>query len=214
MKKNKVLLPIVALMGAGFLTACSSGPGRIEEAKVETVEVYSYNEQAQIFNEIEEDMKWIVEESEAGGMVQRLSPHSLAVFVNYDAKNKGLENSFSFDVQKSSLSDDMKFALREVAFVLKEHPNVQVRVDGHSDNTGYEELNYEVSKERAREAGRVLTQNGMRSYQVLYDDHSGKVNVAGNHEDLDKVKNRRIELHINSLNVYVPEEMLGNPIKK
>ncbi len=214
MKKNKVLLPIIALMSAGLLSACSSGPGRVEEAKVETVEVYSYNKQAQIFNEIEEDMKWIVEESEAGGLVQRLSPHSLAVFVNYDAKNKGLENSFSFDVQKSTLSDDMKFALREVAFVLKEHPNVQVRVDGHSDNTGFEEFNYEISKERAKEAGRVLTHNGMKSYQVLYDDHGGKVNVAGNHKESDKVKNRRIELYIDSLNVYVPEDMLGKPIKK
>jgi outer membrane protein OmpA-like peptidoglycan-associated protein len=214
MKKNKLLLPIIALMGAGFLTACSSGPGRIEEAKVETVEVYSYNKQAQIFNGIEDDMEWIVEGCETGGMVQRLSPHSLAVFINYDAKNKGLENSFAFDVQESSLSNNMKQTLKEIAFVLKEHPNVQVRVDGHSDNTGYEELNYEVSKERAREAGRVLTQNGMRSYQVLYDDHSGKVNVAGNHEELDKVKNRRIELYIHSLNVYVPEEMFGNPIEK
>ncbi len=214
MRKNKIFLPVVALMGVSLLSACSSGPGRIQEEKVETVTVHSYDEQAQIFNEIEEEMEWIVKDSEAGGVVQRLSPHSMAVFMNYDAKNKGLENSFAFDVQKSNLSDDMKFVLREVAFVLKEHPNVQVRVDGHSDNTGFEEFNYEVSKERAREAGRVLTHNGMKSYQVLYDDHGGKVNVAENHKELDKVKNRRIELYIHSLNVDVPKHMLGNPIEK
>jgi outer membrane protein OmpA-like peptidoglycan-associated protein len=211
MKKNKMLLPIAIMLSAGLLSACSSGPGRVKEAKVEKVAVYTYHQQKEIFNEIEKNMNWIVSDSDAGGVVQRLSPHSMAVFINYDAKHKGLENSFSFDTQKSTLSTDMEFVLREVAFVLKEHPNVQVRVDGHSDNTGLQELNYEVSKERAKEAGEVLTANGMRSYQVLYSDFAGKVNVSGNHKEYSKNTNRRIELYIHSLNVDIPSEMLGKP---
>lgn len=212
MKKNKFLLPVVALLSASLFTACSSGPGRVQEEKVETVTVYPYEKQANIFNEIEDKMNWIMDESDTG-KVQRLSPHSLAVFVNYSGKHKGLEDSFSFDTQKSNLSDDMKNTLKEIALVLREHSNVQVRVDGHSDGTGYDELNYEVSKERAKAAGQVLTHNGMKSYQVLYSDFAGKVNIANNHKEFAKNENRRIELYIYSLNVDVPSEMLGNPLK-
>ena len=54
-----------------------------------------------------------------------------------------------FDFDKSDIKPEAAAALRQVAAVLKEHPNQPVRIEGHTDSKGSDAYNQALSEDRA-----------------------------------------------------------------
>ena len=91
-------------------------------------------------------------------------------------------------------------ALKKLAQVLREQPDVNVVVEGHTDNvpisrgTAGMQDNWDLSVLRATEIARLLTSSGVAPQRVTASGRSQYLPVAPNDNAADKARNRRTEI--------------------
>jgi outer membrane protein OmpA-like peptidoglycan-associated protein len=85
----------------------------------------------------------------------------------------------------------------EWARYLREHPDVRVEIQGHSDLTGTERLNQRLSQERAEQVRRLLIAYGVSPTQVVARGY-GSTRPLWNPEvyEWQRAENRRVEIVI------------------
>jgi len=87
-------------------------------------------------------------------------------------------------------------ALREIADVLKAHPDAKITVEGYTDNTGDPAYNLTLSQKRANSVMNQLIAYGVDS-SALSSKGYGQANpIADNKTSAGRAKNRRVELDI------------------
>jgi OOP family OmpA-OmpF porin len=84
--------------------------------------------------------------------------------------------------------------LEQVAIALQGTPDLRVRVEGHTDNTGPEELNEELSEQRAGRVRDNLVQRGVSSDRLEIRGEGESRPIAPNRTRAGRAKNRRVEL--------------------
>ncbi len=101
----------------------------------------------------------------------------------------------AFKTGSFDLSDDAKRILAESAQVLKQYPEEQVVVEGHSDSMGAEALNMQLSKRRAEQAARFLIEEqGVPTEQLIVQWFGEDQPMVSNDTDLGREINRRVEV--------------------
>lgn len=90
-------------------------------------------------------------------------------------------------------------ALKKLAVVLKQNPDLTIEVEGHTDNvrlagTGTLKDNWDLSVMRATSIIRILTENGVDPKQITASGRGEYVPVASNDSAEGKSKNRRTEI--------------------
>jgi outer membrane protein OmpA-like peptidoglycan-associated protein len=86
--------------------------------------------------------------------------------------------------------------LDEMFTYLKENPKASVQITGYTDNVGSEELNLNLSKQRASAVFNYLVAKGIDAGRMKYSG-KGLVNpVADNSTEEGRLKNRRAEFEI------------------
>lgn len=90
-------------------------------------------------------------------------------------------------------------ALKKLATVLQEQKDVNVVVEGHTDNvpmrpTGGIQDNWDLSALRATDIARLLTASGVEPSRITASGRSQYVPVAANDSPQDKARNRRTEI--------------------
>ncbi len=101
----------------------------------------------------------------------------------------------AFKTGSFNLSDAAKKILAESAQVLKQFPQEQVVVEGHSDSMGPEAINMQLSQRRAEEAARFLIEEqGVPSEQVIVQWFGEDQPMVGNDSELGREINRRVEV--------------------
>ena len=78
----------------------------------------------------------------------------------YDAlssKGRWSTQGIFFDTGKSEIKPESTPTLKQIAAALKEHPDLKVEVQGHTDNVGKAEANMKLSQARADAVKRALT---------------------------------------------------------
>ena len=71
------------------------------------------------------------------------------------AINRKLQKNFNaaqFEQGKAELNDDAKLALHDLARVMKQNPNLRLRIEGHTSSEGDEQVNQKLSQDRAQAA--------------------------------------------------------------
>ena len=100
-----------------------------------------------------------------------------------------------FDTDKADLKVGAAKTLEEVVKLLKNHLELAVEIQGHTDSTGSDEHNLELSRRRA---------DTVKAYLLLYDIAGDRLTTAGfgeskpvgdNETEEGRALNRRVELH-------------------
>lgn len=103
-----------------------------------------------------------------------------------------------FDPGKTELKPEGKDALKQVTTVLKDLPNRNFQVAGHTDNTPIKSKrfrsNWELSTQRAVEVVDFMIGNGLDAKRLSAAGYSDQSPVAANDTPDNKAKNRRIEI--------------------
>lgn len=86
--------------------------------------------------------------------------------------------------------------LKEIARVLEINPDMRIRVEGHSDSTGDDDYNLDLSQRRADSVRLFLLENGAARGQVTAVGHGERRPIASNATPEGRAKNRRVEFHI------------------
>jgi outer membrane protein OmpA-like peptidoglycan-associated protein len=101
-----------------------------------------------------------------------------------------------FDVDEASLKAGATQSLSRLVTFLKEYPDRQVLVEGHTDSTGTEQYNLGLSQRRADSVVQFLTLNGIAPERAIARGYGKAYPVAGNETASGRQRNRRVEIVI------------------
>ncbi|MEQ9366608.1 MAG: OmpA family protein [Leptospirales bacterium] len=102
-----------------------------------------------------------------------------------------------FDHNSAVLSDSAKAQLQLVEGILKKHPNREIRVSGHTDNTGAQVYNQGLSENRARAVVRELQKkHSVDARRMSYRGYGESQPITENDTPEKRRKNRRVEILI------------------
>ena len=102
----------------------------------------------------------------------------------------------NFDFDKSAIRPDASVILDEVVSILSGKPDVQVRVEGHTDATGPEAYNQGLSERRADSVRKYLVEKGIGEAQLTSAGFGESNPIATNDTREGRALNRRVELQV------------------
>ncbi len=101
-----------------------------------------------------------------------------------------------YDVGSASLKPGAYTEIQRVAQVLNQYPQTRITVAGHTDSTGSEELNQELSERRAMGVKNALIEQGVAVGRVTTIGYGEGQPVANNYTAEGRQLNRRVVITI------------------
>jgi len=99
-----------------------------------------------------------------------------------------------FDINKDIVKSESFGTIKEIATVLNENPNVNIKIVGHTDSDGDDKSNLDLSKRRAASVKNVLVKEfGIDASRIETDGKGESEPVAKNDSVINKALNRRVE---------------------
>lgn len=102
------------------------------------------------------------------------------------------EVNFAFD--SSELRPQAEVTLDEVARRLREHTDVRIRIEGHTDSVGSAQYNQGLSERRAESVRDYLASQGVDANRMMAVGYGEQRPVATNETDEGRALNRRVEI--------------------
>lgn len=100
-----------------------------------------------------------------------------------------------FDFDKAEIKPESEPVLQEIAKFLKENPDINLYVVGHTDNLGKLDYNLDLSKRRALAVVKELVEKyGIKEERLVAYGVGPLAPVASNRTEEGRAKNRRVEL--------------------
>ena len=121
---------------------------------------------------------------------------------NLDAVKVTFDSGILFAFNSSTLSNDAKASLRDLAKILKEDTTTDIAIIGHTDKVGTYEANMKVSKNRAYAVENYLQDCGVSPSQFKQVEGVGYNEYD---ESLSASQNRRVVIFM-----YASEQMIKN----
>jgi len=100
-----------------------------------------------------------------------------------------------FDTDKADLKAGAGKTLEEVVKLLKNLPELAIEIQGHTDSTGGDEHNLELSRRRAATVRSYLLLYGIAGERLTTNGFGESKPVGDNDTDEGRALNRRVELH-------------------
>ncbi len=142
-----------------------------------------------------------IEEEIPGAVVERVDD---GIVITFD-ENSGVY----FATNKYSINADSQSTLDKLSSILKEHPDTNVLVVGHTDSVGAEEYNMTLSKNRANAVTNYFIQTKGLSQFRFSTNWFGEVQPThDNGTPEGRAKNRRVNV------VIVPNEKMIKDAEK
>ena len=106
------------------------------------------------------------------------------------------DSGILFATNSSTVSDASKSALRNFAANLEKNPDTDLKIVGHTDNTGQVDYNQTLSERRAKSVYDYLIEQGVSSRRMVFEGKGIHQPVADNNTADGRSKNRRVEIMI------------------
>lgn len=100
----------------------------------------------------------------------------------------------TFELGSAELRPESFVILDEVAESLMAWPLVKIEIQGHTDSSGSDKLNKELSSRRAESVRTYLELKGVHSYRMTAKGYGEEMPVATNSTKAGRAQNRRVEL--------------------
>ncbi len=116
-----------------------------------------------------------------------------------------------FNVNSAALQPQSKVELQKLARILEKYDNTKILIEGHTDNTGSEEYNLELSRERAQSVENYLATLGVDPTRFTIMGYGESQPVASNATPEGRRLNRRVDIAIMANNKLkkIAEEKTG-----
>jgi outer membrane protein OmpA-like peptidoglycan-associated protein len=113
---------------------------------------------------------------------------------------EGIKITFSsgilFDVDKANLKDPYKGELSQLATILNKYEDTNILLAGHTDSTGSDEYNLELSRRRAQSVANYLATQNVNSTRFTTQGYGKSDPIASNDTAEGRSQNRRVEVAI------------------
>lgn len=154
----------------------------------------------------------------AGGLIGRKmdkQAEELAKIPGAEVKRVGeginvtFESGVLFGVDRDDLGADARKKLTDLASILNKYPDTYVLIEGHTDNTGTDAHNDDLSRRRATSVATYLKEEEIKSQRIITKWYGESQPKYSNDTDDDRSKNRRVEFAI-----YANEKMINDAKKE
>jgi len=106
------------------------------------------------------------------------------------------DSGLLFDVNKASLKDASKANLTNLAKILNKYPDTEVLLEGHTDATGSDEYNLDLSEKRAKSVSAYLAGMNVAPTRFTVMGYGEMQPIADNGTEMGRAQNRRVEVAI------------------
>lgn len=106
------------------------------------------------------------------------------------------DSGLLFDIDSDELRSGTKEDLSEMAETLKKYDDTNILIEGHTDATGSEGYNQNLSEERASSVAGYLSELGVIDSRLITEGYGEEQPVADNDTETGRQQNRRVEVAI------------------
>lgn len=128
---------------------------------------------------------------------------------NLQAIKVTFDSGILFKTGKADLSSESKTALSKFALSLKNTPETDVTIVGHTDNTGSRAVNDRLSFERALSVSKYITQLGIEDHRTTESGVAFDQPIADNSTVEGRRQNRRVEVFITANETMIEQAENG-----
>lgn len=128
---------------------------------------------------------------------------------NLQAIKVTFDSGILFATNKSDLNASSKASLLKFAASLKETPETDVTIYGHTDNTGSRDINLKLSNDRAQSVAGFLVSNGILKDRLTTEGKAFDEPVADNSTAEGRAQNRRVEVYITANKQMIEKAQQG-----
>ena len=107
-----------------------------------------------------------------------------------------IPNDISFATGRHDIQPRLMPILDQFAQGLNQQPSMEVRIVGHTDNTGSDAINNPLSVNRAQSARDYLVSRGVASSRISIDGRGSREPIADNSTEAGRARNRRIDIFL------------------
>jgi len=101
-----------------------------------------------------------------------------------------------FETSSSQLTDKSQRQINVIAEALKTHPDVKIRLRGHTDNRGSNAFNIKISKQRADAVKASLVSKGIQQDRIQTEGKSSTEPISDNNTKEGRLNNRRVDIAV------------------
>lgn len=105
----------------------------------------------------------------------------------------------SFDINSAALRTDFRDSLTAIADIVGDFDQTAVHVIGHTDSTGTQSYNQQLSEKRATSVSRYLSRNGVDRQRIRYSGRGENKPIDSNATRSGRSKNRRVEIYLKTI---------------
>ena len=113
---------------------------------------------------------------------------------------EGIKITFSsgimFDIDRAVLKDQYKGELTELAGILNKYEDTAVLLEGHTDSTGTDEYNLDLSKKRSQSVANYLATQKVNPARFTIMGYGESQPIVSNETSEGRAQNRRVEVAI------------------
>ncbi|MEJ2257370.1 MAG: OmpA family protein [Woeseiaceae bacterium] len=119
--------------------------------------------------------------------------------------NMTFASGLMFNINSATIQESYKDDLRAAAGVFQKYDDTNILVEGHTDDTGSDDLNMNLSRQRADNVANFLAANGVDRTRLQTKAFGETQPKYPNDSDANRSKNRRVELAI-----YANDDMVAS----
>ena len=105
-------------------------------------------------------------------------------------------NAIHFAYKSSDLGEGSEPVLEQVLDLLKQHPELQLVIEAHTDDVGSRAYNIDLSQKRAQSVEAYLLANGVSTERLIPIGHGKNQPIASNKTEEGRSQNRRVEFRV------------------
>lgn len=141
-----------------------------------------------IGNQMDQQIRELDEATAGTGVDVSQTPDGTGILVNLP--------DVTFAVDSTAISPQMRAVLDDVAQSMITYPNSLIDVMGHTDSTGSDQYNLDLSRRRAEAVANYLVSRGVSRARIETIGYGEQYPIANNSTPEGRAQNRRVEIRI------------------
>ncbi len=120
-------------------------------------------------------------------------PQTIYVIVPEKVGERVILQGVNFETASDNLTESSHYILDEAVKILKDHADIELEIEGHTDSRGNDAYNLDLSQKRANSVRNYLVNQGIEGRRLTAIGYGEKQPIAPNTNANGMAQNRRVE---------------------
>ncbi len=123
----------------------------------------------------------------------RIAEGGVKYYDRFLQNGKIIANGIRFDINKATLRPESMGIINKIVILMKDNPDINFSVEGHTDSDGDDAFNLKLSENRAKTVMNTMINMGIASNRLAFKGMGESKPIESNGTPEGKANNRRVE---------------------